>query len=278
MLLGLAAAAGDTQAAQDGADSFARYVATEPSYAAGWANLAALDEQLGRLREATNAMNQAALLAPQSWSLAYRAGVYAEAAGDSEAARGAYEQAIALNSDIVLIAGWEDLALRRSLRGSDTISDPLTGTLTLLEARDVTSAQQTWEAFPAHGLDVSSYHVLATLLAQAGGDSTRAQAEFQAAERAIYSASDHGWVHLGRAFLNPEQFDQEIAAARAALEIAPTGGDWELGANIAYIQYLQLAIPRQFLPQVGYSEVDLSLLHLLNDADALAALRSGVHP
>ncbi len=71
-------------------------------------------------------------------------------------------------------------------------------------------------------------------------------------------------------------FDAEVAAAQKALEIAPTGGDWELGANIAYIQYLQLAIPRQFLPQVGYSEVDLSLMHLLNDADALAKLRAAV--
>ncbi|MEO8395522.1 MAG: hypothetical protein ABI700_21185, partial [Chloroflexota bacterium] len=63
-----------------------------------------------------------------------------------------------------------------------------------------------------------------------------------------------------------------------ALEIVPTGSDWELGANIAYIQYLQLAIPRQFVPQVGYSEVDLSLLYLLDDVDALAKLRATVHP
>jgi hypothetical protein len=85
-------------------------------------------------------------------------------------------------------------------------------------------------------------------------------------------------VHVANGLLNPANFDQEIAAAKAALEIAPTGSDWELGANIAYIQYLQLAIPRQFLPQVGYSEEDLSLVYLLNDADALAKLRSTVHP
>ena len=277
-LLGLAAAEGDTQAAQDGAESFARYVALEPNYAAGWANLAALDEASGNLGEAADAMQQAAVLAPQSWSLIYRAGVYAEAAGRTEAARSAYEQAITLNSNLALIAGWDDSALRRSLRASDTIGNPFMETLIRLEGGDVTGARQTWDAYPTHTLNISAHHTLSALIAQAEGDIAGAQGELQAAQRAIYAPNDRGWVHLGSALLNPDNFDQEMAAARIALEIAPTGSDWELGANIAYIQYLQLAIPRQFVPQVGYSEDDLALLHLLNDADALAKLRDAVQP
>ncbi len=47
MLFGLAAAAGDAQAAQAGVDAFRRYLSLEPDYASGWANLAALYEGLG---------------------------------------------------------------------------------------------------------------------------------------------------------------------------------------------------------------------------------------
>ena len=278
MLLGLAAAAGDAQAAQEGADNFTRYIVLEPSYASGWANLAALDEQIGKLDEADKAMRQAVRLAPQSWSLVYRSGVYAEAAGDVAAARAAYQRAINLNSDAALITGWDDSPLRQSIRGSDTIGNPFSGTLKLLETGDVSGAQQTWEADPNHTADVSSYHVLAALVALAGGGSARAATELQTALRVVYSSSDRGWVHVGAALLTPANFDPEIAAARTAVEIAPTGSDWELGANIAYIQYLELAIPRQFLPQVGYSEQDLSLLHLLGDDTALAKLRATVHP
>ena len=278
ILLGLAAAAGDAQAAQDGADSFARYTSLEPSYATGWANLAALDEQLGRLREATNAMQQAALLAPQSWSLVFRAGVYAEAVGDTEAARSAYEKAIALNPKIALIAGWDDSPLRRELRSSDTISTPFDEALALLENGDVTGAQQVWAAYPDGTLATSTNYIMNALLKQAGGDSAGAQTELEAAQRAIYGSNARGWVYLAVGLLNPDDFDARITAAKTALEIAPTGSDWELGANIAYIQYLQLAIPRQFLPQVGYSEVDLSLVHLLNDPDALAKLRATLQP
>ncbi|MBI1257814.1 MAG: hypothetical protein GC204_10120 [Chloroflexi bacterium] len=277
-LLGLASAAGDPQAAQDGANSFRRYVALEPTYAAGWANLAALDEASGNLGEAADAMQQAVALAPQSWSLVYRAGVYAEAAGRTEAARSAYQAAITLNSDIALIAGWDESALRRSLRSSDTVGNVFSGALRLLESGDVSGARLTWEADSTHTLNYSAYHALSALLAQAAGNGAGAQAELQAAQNAVFSPNDRAWVHLSSALLNPDNFDQELAAAHIALEIGPTGSDWELGANIAYIQYLQLAIPRQFLPQVGYSEDDLALLHLLNDADVLAKLRAAVQP
>jgi len=146
--------------------------------------------------------------------------------------------------------------------------------LNLLEAGNATQARQTWTGFSGYTLDYTSYHILTALVEQAAGNSAQVQAELQAAQRVAGTPSDTGWLHLAAGLLNPDRFDQEIAAAKDALEIAPTGNDWALGANIAYIQYLALAIPRQFLPQVGYSEVDLSLTHLLGDADALAYLRT----
>ncbi len=86
--------------------------------------------------------------------------------------------------------------------------------------------------------------------------------------------NDRAWIHVGTGLLNSQQFESEIAAAKQELYVAPTGSDWPLGVNIAYLQYLHLAIPRLFLPQVGYSETDPLLLHLLSSADSLTALRA----
>ena len=67
-------------------------------------------------------------------------------------------------------------------------------------------------------------------------------------------------------------------SAREALTGAPYQGDWELGENIAYIQYLSLAIPRQFIPQVGYSEVDQALIHLLGEPGVIENLHAALTP
>ncbi len=56
----------------------------------------------------------------------------------------------------------------------------------------------------------------------------------------------------------------------------PIKADWELGENIAYIQYLSLAIPRQFIPQVGYTEIDQALIHLLRQPGAVENLRAAL--
>ncbi len=108
------------------------------------------------------------------------------------------------------------------------------------------------------------------------GDRTRAESEWQSARSAIADNNSRAWTTFGAAFLDDASFDQEIAAARAVIDGTPFGSDWELGANINYIQYLSLAIPRQFLPQVGYSEYDPILLRLLDAPDKLAALRAAV--
>ena len=278
MLLGLAAAKGDIQAAQEGADSFARYVALEPDYASGWANLAALDEQLGKFDEATNAMNQAALLAPQSWSLVYRAGVDAERAGDISAARSAYEKTLALTSAVALLPDWDQSPIRRALITHESDLSDTPRTLLLLERGDIANAYRLWNKDPESTRALSRSHALSALFALANGDRPSAKVELEAAQRAVVTRSDEAWAHLAAAWFDADQYEEEIAAARNALDTGPTEADWELGSNIAYIQYLHLAIPRVFLPQVGYTEDDILLLHLFGNNDALANLRSITHP
>ena len=117
MLLGFAAAAGDTQAAQAGVEPSSASPTLDPDYASGWANLAALYEELGDDRAAVDAMRQAADLAPESWSLVYRYGIYAEAAGDDAGARKHTKQADSADRDIVLIPDWDHSPLRRALTG-----------------------------------------------------------------------------------------------------------------------------------------------------------------
>jgi Tfp pilus assembly protein PilF len=179
---------------------------------------------------------------------------------------------------MALTPGWDESALRRSLRASDTPGNAFTAALWQLVAGDVAGARQTWEAYSGHTTEYPNFLILSALLAQATGDSAAARTGYAAAKRLIYTPSDSAWVHLASGLIGEADFDQAVAAAKNALEIAPTGNDWALGANIDYIQYLELALPRKFLPQVNYSEVDLALARLLGDADALHRLRAALHP
>ncbi len=277
LLLGLQAAAGDLQAAQAAAESFTRYLALEPGYVSGWANLAALEAQLGRVDQAAAAMREVLRLAPKSAPLVYQAGVYLEAAGATDAARDAYAQAVALDPDMILLPGWSDSPLRWAV-GDESRLLPLARTVRLLERGDLEAAQAAWAAFPSRAARYSNVDVVALLLALAQGERDQAGALLNAAQRDILSVGDRAWGHLGAALLDDARFEAEIAAARAVIQLAPTAGDWEFGANINYIQYLHLAIPRQFLPQVGYSEIAPLLRHLLGDDAALANLRAAVSP
>lgn len=277
MLLGLQAASGDLDAAREAADAFTRYLALEPSYVSGWANLAALDAQLGKSAEAAAAIQRAIALAPQSAPILYQAGLYFEAAGDLEAARAAYNQAVAIDPDLILVPGWNDSRTRQSV-GDESRLSPLAQVVVRLERGDVSGAQALWDTFPSRGFAYSNIDVIRMALALAQGNQTQAEAALAGASRDALSANDRAWVHLGAALHDDSRFDAEIAAARAALELAPTASEWDVGPNIAYIQYLHLAIPRLFLPQFGYPVAESLLQHLLGDDAALAGLRAVVNP
>ncbi|MEP7290964.1 MAG: O-antigen ligase family protein [Chloroflexota bacterium] len=276
MLLGLAAADGDADAARAAVEQFRRYTRLEPSYASGWANLAAMYFANGDLTPAADAMRKAVDLAPQSGSLVYRYGVYSEAANDALNARAAYTHLLALNPDAPILPDWDQSPLRREVASGDRTLSPYARAILLLESGDLSDARALWSEGGYVG-DYSNVHVVQMIFALADGNHALAEAELQAASRAAADRSARAWVYLGAALLDPANFDAQIASARLALEVAPTAIDWELGQNINYIQYLSLAIPRQFLPQVGYIIDDTALLRLLGSTDGLRALRAALN-
>ncbi len=275
MLLSLAADEGDAPALREAIAQFRRYTALEPSYASGWANLAALYAAAGELTPAEDAMRKTVELAPQSWVLVYRYAQYAEAAGSLEVARQAYARALALNSSLFLLPDWNQSPLRREITIDEAAVYPPVRVLLLLERGDLAGARQLASAERATFVDFSANHVILALLAGAEGSQNSAEAALQKARALATDRNSRAWVYLGMALLEPAQFDELFANARLALQPAlPTDADWALGANIGYIQYLSLAIPRQFVPQLGYAETDPALLRLLENPTALADLRS----
>ncbi len=275
-LLGLAASMGDAQAAQDGAASMARAVALAPSYATNWANLAALQEQSGDLRGAADSMAQASALADESWSLLYRAASYAETAGNLDDAKAKYLKLIGMDSGVLLLPDWNDSPVRRAIAVSDDQRSLVSRVIPLLEQGDVAAAQSLWDANPALYTGLPDDLIVRLMIALTRGDRPGAQVALQYARNATLYPRHRAWDHLGAALLDASRFDAEIAAARAEVYVPLTGHDWEFGVNIPYLQYLHLAIPRQFLPQVGYTENDPLLVHLLEDSKALPEIQAAL--
>ncbi len=276
ILLGLAAAAGDPAAASPGVERFERFTALEPDYANGWANLAALHAALDDDPAAVTAMRRAVDLAPESWSLVYRYGVYAEATGDDDSARQAYQATLDLGRDVVLIPGWGDSPLRRELTPPETELSDFARTLLLLERGEIAAAQNFAADHRGGATDASGAYSLKLILALSAGDRDRAAADLTQARHDVIDRNGVIWTQVDAALLatDDDAFTRQITAAREALTGAPYAADWELGENIAYIQYLSLAIPRQFVPQVGYSEIDQALIHLLGEPGVIENLRA----
>lgn len=276
LLLGFAAEQGDADTISEGIDQFRRYTELEPSYSSGWANLAALYSAAGETELAAETMQKAVILAPESWSLNYRYGVYAEAAGQLETAQQAYVTAFEYNNTLMFLPEWESSSIRRAVWRSGESLEAYPQTIRLLEQGDVEGARTAWAQGNYENADFSNVHIIYMWFALADRDTNRAEAELQAARRAAVDANSRAWVYLGEAYLNSSDFAQAIIASKALRETPLTSTDWALGANINYIQYLTLAIPRQFLPQVGYSEDDLILRYLLDNPEGLERIRTAI--
>ncbi len=278
MLLGLAAASGDQGAARQAVASFVRYTTLEPSYVSGWANLAAMQAQTGDFAGAILSIERALVLSPDMWSLLYRLGEYREAVGDPDGARRAYDRTLRLNPTLMFSPEWNESPVRVTMTTGDYEVGAYPQTIFLLAQADVAAARVVWQAFPGHTISDSTFYVIHMIFALADGDPATANSLWDAARRTALNASHRGWLALGQAFRGEIALDQAMSAARAQVTPPPTGSDWALGLNKAYSQFLHLAIPRQFLPQVGYSEVDGMLLYLLRNEESLRRLMGAATP
>ncbi len=267
-LLGMAASEGDTQAAAEAVAAYERFVALDPSYALGWANLAGLKWQLGDQQAAIEDMERAADLNARDWRLRLNVALFYEAVGNVDAANMAYDRILREYPDASLYPEFDTLAARRML-SSQTLNLTIYAQMTLLlDGKQFDAATALWAADPQPR--TAQTLVFNALLALAQDQRIDAVDWLEQAARLGSTPKDGAWINLGKARL--AAFDGDAAgaaqyqtAAYAALERGALDGDNEASLNIAYAQFLRLTIPRQYLPQVAYPVDDPVLVYLLGE-------------
>ncbi|MBI5669035.1 MAG: O-antigen ligase family protein [Chloroflexi bacterium] len=268
-LYGMAANAGDRDAAQQAIAAYQHFLELDPGYALGWANLAALRWQVGEREGAVEAMSRAAELDPEIWQYAFNLGLYAEAIGDTDAAEVAYRQALTVYPDIVLYPEWQGSALRVQVGNVYEIglSAPAM-TAYQIAVKRLDNARIAWQT---NGLpDSVQRDGMELILALEGRDRESALRLLANMERRAVTKADQAWVHLGRARVarydgNDALAEEELDAAREVLKRKPLDNDDEDALNIAYAQFLRLAIPRWFLPQVYYPVDNPVLVYMIEN-------------
>jgi putative inorganic carbon (HCO3(-)) transporter len=269
LLYGLAAAEGETSALAPAIEAWAQWVALEPGYAFGWANLAALYAETGAFERAQAAAGQAVALAPDEPVFAYNLGRYAEQARDLAAAQAAYAAALHLvYADLALLPEWDDSPLRGSIAVAPDDLSPSGQVIARLVAGDVAGARDLWISSPARNVPASAHAILDLWFALEDGDREAAGAALEKSRAWVITVQERGWPLLGEALLARADGDQAgyaegLTAARAASRVAPLEPDWIYAGHILNIQYLHAAIPRELLLQVGYEASTPGLLALL---------------
>jgi len=267
-LLGMAASEGDTQAGQDAVAAYERFIALDPSYALGWANLAGLKWQLGEQQTAIEAMERAAELNARDWRLRLNVALFYEATGNLEAANMAYDRILREYPDASLYPEFDTLAARLMISSQTLKLTVYAQMARLLENGEVDAAAMLWAENPQPRTAQTT--VFNALLALAQDERDAAVDWLNQAAQLGSTAKDSAWIHLCRARLAAFDGDtagaaQYQATAYAVLERGPLDGDDEASLNIAYAQFLRLTIPRQYLPQVVYPVDDPVLLYLLEN-------------
>jgi tetratricopeptide (TPR) repeat protein len=245
ILLGTQANTGDLDSAKRALADFEQFCAVEPTYAPGWANLAAMRWQLGDLNGAVMAMQRAAALATDDWPIFYNLGRYAEAGGQPEIARSAYQHVLALNPDLALLPDWSTSALRQSLTPSMGPYSTLAQMLLAIESGQFDTAQH---------LAISG----------AIGSSPAAQAMLmviRSGAQNLNAADANPWTHWARATLakrhgESAMYQTELDAVKNYVETAPpetVPGDF---ATLASAQFYTVGLGQYYVPQIYAPSVD----------------------
>jgi O-antigen ligase/tetratricopeptide (TPR) repeat protein len=275
---------------RDAAAAFTQYTAWEPEYAIGWANLGALYAALGDTAAAADTLCRAAALAPGNDVFWWRCGEAAEAVGDRARAADAYARALAVQPDLRLYPTWAGSPVRAAAAEahspgvSVTFYDavvsvagpaPLTpaaladAVQAVLAANSVTLADPETLVFPTSARE---QFMLAWFYA-VRGDAAAAETALARALPLLSAPgagdNDRAWAAVARSGLADAQGDTAASAAfreeaRALLEPRPLEDRFTLWANIGYIQFLRLTLPRQFVPQLAYPPLDGVITALLD--------------
>lgn len=265
-LYGMAASQGDGDAAREGITAYEQFIQRDPGYAVAWANLAVLHWQLGNRDVAVDALQQAARLDGAEWNFHALLGRYAAAVGNDEAADAAFAEALRLYPDASLYTELEPFATAHPAAVDVTEISVAARVVQLVEAGQVDEAKAVWLADPIPAS--APKYVIETLLALASDDVDVAAANLEKAEQLAVSPLEQAWVHVSKARLaqalgSTELAADELTAAETLLVQKPLDSDDDTLINIAYAQFLQVAIERQYLPQMDY-RTDPVLLYLLD--------------
>ncbi|MBI1279346.1 MAG: hypothetical protein GC179_14555 [Anaerolineaceae bacterium] len=263
-LYGMAASKGDLEAAKSGIASYERFIQLDPGYAVAWANLAALKWQVGEQDAAMTDLQQAIQLDSVEWNYQLLLAQFAQGMGKPDVVNAAYLEALRLYPDASLYTELSPIAEANPSAVDSTKLTVAAHTVWLLEHGDVEGAETVWKGTPV--TSAPSYVIQAVLLL-AKNDANGAANALAHAEKLMISPVEQAWVHMGKARLAKFMGDatlmrDELSAAQAALAKDELAADDDTLINIAYAQFLQVAIERQYLPQVNYRK-DPVLLYLL---------------
>ncbi len=263
-LYGMAASNGDLDAAQLGIAVYEHFIQLDPGYAVAWANLAALKWQVGEQDEAVSDIQRAIMLDSVEWNYQLLLGQFATAMAKMDVANAAYQEALTLYADASLYTELSPFVDANPSAVDQTKLTVAAHTVWLVEHGDVVEAQAIWKGT---SLTSAPSYVIQEVLAIAQNDADGAASALSQAEKLMVSPVEQAWVHMGKARLakllgNTTIMSEELTAARAALAKEPLAADDDTLINIAYAQFLQVTIERQYLPQVNYRK-DPVLLYLL---------------
>lgn len=264
-LWGLAAEAGALQSA---INAYERAATLEPYYAPYAANLGALYWQAGDQMRGLELMQRAAELAPEAWPLHFNAGRYAEALGLENEARAAYAQALAADPDADLHPIWGETPLQAEFRSALEDRSPLAQAALLIEAGRFGDAAAALDTERAR-LNLLNNRVLRELLSLAQKDQKGAAVWLEQARHTRQAWDSPVWLLLGKARL--AQAVGDLAAAETALSAArdtlaydPLIPDYPNSTNFMLDQFFRQTLPRQFVPQMFYTQYDVVLIYLLD--------------
>lgn len=265
-LYGMAASQGDMEAAKSGIAAYERFIQLDPGYAVVWANLAALRWQVGQQDEAVADLQRAIQLDSVEWNYQLLLAQFAGTMGKSDVANAAYLEALRLYPDASLYTELSSIVEGNPSAVVQTKLTVAAETVWLLEHGDVQGAETAWKGTP---ITSAPSYVIQAILALAKNDMNGATTALAQAEKLAVSPVEQAWVHVGKAQLamsigNATLMHDELVSARAALAKDELAADDDTLLNIAYAQFLQVTIDRQYLPQVNYRK-DPVLLYLLTN-------------
>lgn len=256
---GLAANEGNPEALQAAIDAYGQVIELLPNTAMFHANLAALYWQTGKQQEAIVSITQAAQLDPALWQFELIRAQYAETMGDEATARDAYTRMLENKlTDTRLHPALEISPIGRQLTENLQL-EKLQQVVVLYEQGQIEEALQIWE----DDQSVQMY-VMRELLALAQDDETsarewleRAKQENRKTGNLIYSQ----WVRFGESRLNGGN-DVDLIELMTP-NLFNINANYRRGAILTQSHFLRDILPMAYVPQLGYSEIDPTLLRLL---------------